>query len=1153
MAPVRVLFVGNAEACVPWVGLAKKLSRQCYHAGVINKTYKVADGVQIRVENVLPAVTAFGNKMGQDFGAICKVWIEAGGYLSGYQFYTTSPEVHYVGNSGEYHPGGSSVFVPTPSYPVTGQPQPQVKAYPIHSLVEDPPEFNGKPAWGYTLMPSSLFELNELMQRGMFHYKEAWQYNGLPEATVTSDGVTVFNAWTQPESQIFGFGGLSGWYPSQTYDILWDAAPKKVGKVSKNARPKSMQVPDSDWPNRSCLQNVPYTKTDGSSAIRSFYILHAANNEWLCWPVLEEGLLDVVMRVTGQGIYGSSYKGNVLPQYVKRVPMPYPSWAFNTPTGFYFRDDLIPDDPLFHPRYTASFKSNGRQAVLTMVQRTPLQNPNYSILDFQDPDNWAERVVSTTLGPFVRYADVAKHRSVRSSSLASVLTDRFMPYPFAVMFPQEREGVTAKVYPHFKWSFLDRSPVATDRLGYAVFNLTVAVTGDNLEDFTFSVTRLHDESPDDFYARNLGELSQVVYAKNVFNAAVPAAWPKLTAPIAEDSFLFATMTLYQHTNEKKYLQGCYVENAISRQMACVKASFYNSVEHTLSVPTLLFELPLKQTHGSGYQGDPVRDEEGNIIAMPAPAHEFVENPTSCAEDRFRFRFTEDPPKYTYSAVISDLDLSVLSFYYTVTCYKSTMEQTPHSTEVHGSGASLYQFEYDREISAKKTMVRAYVFGAEAPFGEYPSDSFCGNDTIDNGWITGWVKNACGVWPEADIEPLDIAYTNDFVEGSGALNENPYVWWLNGACFECIYAALNHCWNDITLHQGTFNPTLGGYNYSSTAGFSGPALGSITEANVGGLIDYAYQMGDFLALEYGFTNPFDRCTRNAEPFDLVQFKDRSGYAIVRICERLARLSEADQGDTDIDLVSYALLAVAPVTTNLMNSRYDLLEDDNIDNFKDLVRLIDFPFGEFFYAKERIDRFACSPYCKGRGKIQTTKEGHYSFYYPDHFSLVDSYSVVMYLYTDIKGEKFPFAASGYDPYRTDVGDTFGLTTASFDWKPIDGIGWHYGAVTCDHLTLYNIAYDPETGTSGQKKMRVWRNKDAPLRSKYIATDFKPYFSISYIANTPAYEPASHWPCLQSSLQYEVDPSDGVQRYDSGVDQVDYSHYSHYKHLRLSPLFF
>lgn len=60
----RLLFKGDPQEAVKYVGLAKKLARQAFEAGLINEVYRVADGVTITVENALKA-------------KICKVWIEA--------------------------------------------------------------------------------------------------------------------------------------------------------------------------------------------------------------------------------------------------------------------------------------------------------------------------------------------------------------------------------------------------------------------------------------------------------------------------------------------------------------------------------------------------------------------------------------------------------------------------------------------------------------------------------------------------------------------------------------------------------------------------------------------------------------------------------------------------------------------------------------------------------------------------------------------------------------------------------------------------------------------------------------------------------------------------------------------------------------------
>lgn len=78
MITPRVLFVGDAAAAAPWVGLAQKLARQTYEAGIISKTYAVAAGVTIRVANAPGA-------------GICKAWVTAGGG-HGFVFFPTSKE-----------------------------------------------------------------------------------------------------------------------------------------------------------------------------------------------------------------------------------------------------------------------------------------------------------------------------------------------------------------------------------------------------------------------------------------------------------------------------------------------------------------------------------------------------------------------------------------------------------------------------------------------------------------------------------------------------------------------------------------------------------------------------------------------------------------------------------------------------------------------------------------------------------------------------------------------------------------------------------------------------------------------------------------------------------------------------------------------------
>lgn len=80
MRYVKVLFDGDSAACAPYVGIAKKLARQCAQRGIRNKTWLVQDGTRIRSE-----------WYGGDF---IKVWIKAGGEIgiAGFPFDASADE-----------------------------------------------------------------------------------------------------------------------------------------------------------------------------------------------------------------------------------------------------------------------------------------------------------------------------------------------------------------------------------------------------------------------------------------------------------------------------------------------------------------------------------------------------------------------------------------------------------------------------------------------------------------------------------------------------------------------------------------------------------------------------------------------------------------------------------------------------------------------------------------------------------------------------------------------------------------------------------------------------------------------------------------------------------------------------------------------------
>lgn len=134
----RLLFKGDLQEAVKYVGLAKKLARQAFEAGLMNKVYRVAADVTITVENAIKA-------------NICKVWIEAG----------TKSVYGFI-----FHPH-SDLAVNGWWFPTEDTEEREVKItphYPIHSFII--PSLANK--WNYPYYrPNALYK-NEVFTRDKF-------------------------------------------------------------------------------------------------------------------------------------------------------------------------------------------------------------------------------------------------------------------------------------------------------------------------------------------------------------------------------------------------------------------------------------------------------------------------------------------------------------------------------------------------------------------------------------------------------------------------------------------------------------------------------------------------------------------------------------------------------------------------------------------------------------------------------------------------------------------------------------------------------------------------------------------------------------------------------------------------------------------------
>lgn len=298
MITPRILFT-DVAAAAPWVGLAKQLGRQTYDAGIISKTFVVADGVKITVNNVIT----------KGLGGICKVWIEAGNNSIWYQFITTGPEIS-LGADGVYK--GSAVAVKLP-YPTLTKPVDLSKIKPVAtgSTLEELP----------TDPPTPVLEKTNLTQRvnGAVQVQLHTEplFYGYSDLTEYSKYIPLVHSWMGQTGVIKGFGKYALISNGEITDVGYDAAPTTIDGKHLNHH-----EPDMDWPHEAAIVR----KTSVEFGDRTFIVAVDASNKFYCWVNSYDSYeaLASPYAVQLQSI-------NIPDSDVISVEAPFPEWVHVTP------------------------------------------------------------------------------------------------------------------------------------------------------------------------------------------------------------------------------------------------------------------------------------------------------------------------------------------------------------------------------------------------------------------------------------------------------------------------------------------------------------------------------------------------------------------------------------------------------------------------------------------------------------------------------------------------------------------------------------------------------------------------------------------------------------------------------------------------------
>lgn len=1121
----------------------------------------------------------------------------------GYQFYTTSPNVYYFtdGTGKAFYPKGSSIHIKIPSEPkLEGDPS-QIFIKAIASCVEVPEVYENHSLWNYQ-EAGDLDELNEIMQKSMFVINDVWQINGLPEhvyfnnTSTHLDEVTnqivfepkstksILCSWTQQESQIFSFNAHFPFTYFSTTDKFYDIAPGLIKKQYIG------QMPDMDWQNRACLQNV----THDVFGTRTFIILNSSDGIWYCWPIespidpseYQNGDPSLYTRYSYQG-----YKANTPSKYAKAYRPVYPSWVYTVNT-YHFRVFYDEEDVMdLAPRYSWSFNSSGTKAITLMIERKDTEGI-FTEIDYA-PAGLTQSYFDNTDPP---------QPPVPSFLLP---TERVVD-PFQI---DQSKIIYNKTMPN---------TLQVDRLGTVELRFNIILTGENLEDYDFDVGIVSEYSPDELVLYDKGVIVGIAYA-------MPTDWEEIrlikkdvlpnfciNVP-STDNILTAWIELYEHDEQKKVYDG--FDGEMSIPIPCrSKITFYKDINPDYHVSFIkLFALPLSQIHGDGYTYTPDPDY------LPYPPHKPVWCPDYTFETRFPYipKSTEYSDKqYTYFATITDLDLRSLSFYYTVRLLEGQKSLVAYEYPGASPRFAYHNWDY-----------RARKVGYSFIFGKQIDEVVVGCNNLALDWIRGWVVYAVSTFDslppnESKIDPdkkrnfrgighvvslgkyvfnSTPAGINGFYFCSGGFPKdnfgnyswvNGYLfgistglsiatvgatpWWLTGACQFMLFYGLMLAQN-VDLYGSSMlevQPSPEGLYFMMSPP---PALSAITNEIVAKqFLIYVYNLyttHEIQSRTYDFENnlvintfhlfqeiyaenPFDLSCLN---FDVDVWSTQSAPYMLRLAKN--RIRANFNITTSLGSLAIPQRGGGLIYKKDYNLLYDRIDQTNLFTRQRIIR--DFEWGVLTYnhaIHTHLNHSKMSEY----SKILVTPDGHFSYSKRDLYEFKNTFSTFCMAYyhevnyTIAEEDRLPFSIreTTYDSFDLSKSGIAGYVDGDIEWKLLDRIGWYYNKVWTDHLSAYNIAYNEEYIKQGKDNINYVYGLGENLdRSKYTEDDFRPSFDFT-ISNgmwimrpSPLFNDEEYINTLSLTTLL---PGDGIFYRDNfGPYYIDSK--SEMKHIRLSPLFF
>lgn len=246
--------------------------------------------------------------------------------------------------------------------------------------------------------------------------------------------IQSLHSWSSVPGIIYGAGAFMFAPAFLGGDVGYDLSFSQVSKPLKN------RLPDSDWPHDS--MSVFVSSIYGS---RRFVVMVDASGIFHCWPhVYEDKVFDSPYSNQGQNV-------NVDPNYVISVAPPYPNWVY-VPVDNRRDTDWPPGTYSGDPRYVWRFNSYGTKVVGIVLKRETLSSRDIY-----------GRTIPTTTPKF-------QEQIIDSFEIDSSVKDTGLSYTGS---------------PKNDWP------------GYVEFSINIEITGYDLEDFTFSLSLLRSQEPDE--------------------------------------------------------------------------------------------------------------------------------------------------------------------------------------------------------------------------------------------------------------------------------------------------------------------------------------------------------------------------------------------------------------------------------------------------------------------------------------------------------------------------------------------------------------------------------------------------------------------------------------------------------------------------------